>query len=274
MPKGEKKAKFSMFRNMFRTVAGPAVAVANRECAHLFSGGDLDSGGHDSPSESQDALREDPQVPAGIPAQENARDRDNAKTAWHGLQKLVAIIEPMVPEPFNGPLELFNTISEVAAKYIDNEEMLKAAMKQLSNSLAHANNVLLESDTYDSKIVRSSKQLAEYVIIQILLYHSCHLLQTDNPGLHPVKKTLEQDEISSQITACLSRLNQGAAQSAIAQTVYQNSQALIFQRVMTTTHSVFAPRARFNADTASAGSARRACTSQTRLGLMDRRHGW
>ncbi|KAJ7053993.1 hypothetical protein C8F01DRAFT_1165583 [Mycena amicta] len=193
MPKGEKKAKFSMFRNMFRTVAGPAIAVAN---PHLFSGGDLDSGGqhrHASPSESQDALREDTQVPAGIPAQENDGDkapwkqeiRDNAKTAWHGLQKLVAIIEPMVPEPFNGPLELFNTISEVAAKYIDNEEMLKGAMKQLSNSLAHANNVLLESDTYDSKIVRSSKQLAEYVIIQILLYHSCHLLQTDNPELAP-----------------------------------------------------------------------------------------
>ncbi|KAJ7054016.1 hypothetical protein C8F01DRAFT_1165593 [Mycena amicta] len=174
-----------MFRNMFRTVAGPAVAVAN---PHLFSGGDLDSGGHASPSESQDALRENPQVFASIPAQENDGDkahwkqeiRDNAKTAWHGLQKLVAIIGPMVPEPFNGPLELFNTISEVATKYIDNEEMLKAGMKQLSNSLAHANNVLLESDTYDSKIVRSSKQLAEYVIIQILLYHSCHLLQTDS----------------------------------------------------------------------------------------------
>ncbi|KAJ7070473.1 hypothetical protein C8F01DRAFT_1106563 [Mycena amicta] len=258
MPKGEKKAKFSMFRNMFRPVAGHAVAVAN---AHLFSGGNLDSGGqhgHASPSESQDALREDPQVPAGIQAQENDGNKahwkqeicDNAKTAWHGLQKLVAIIEPMVPEPFNSPLELFNTISEVAAKYIDNEEMLKGAMKQLSDSLVDANN------------------LAELIVDEAVKMHKIQ-------SLHPVKKTLEQDNISSQITACLSHLNQGAARylremmTAIARTVYQNSQALILQRVMTATHSVFAPRARFNADTASAGPARRACTSQTRLALMD-----
>ncbi|KAJ7054045.1 hypothetical protein C8F01DRAFT_1235563, partial [Mycena amicta] len=300
MPKGEKKAKFSMFRNMFRPVAGPAVAVAN---THLFSGGDLDSGGqheHASPSESQDALLEDPQVPAGIQAQENDGNKahwkqeicDNAKTAWHGLQKLVAIIEPMVPEPFNGPLELFNTISEVAAvcfdsssvyllptltishqKYIDNEEMLKGAMKQLSESLVDANNVLLESDTYDSKIVQSSKQLAELIVDEAVKMHKIQ-------SLHPVKKTLEQDNISSQITACLSHLNQGAARylremtTAIARTVYQNSQALILQRVMTATHSVFAPRARFNADTASAGPARRACTSQTRLALMDTVQQW
>ena len=88
----------------------------------------------------------------------------------------------MVPEPFKSPIELFNTISDVAVvrfhtqhiprsltitpqKYIDNEEKLQDAMEQLSACLVEVNSLLLESNNYDSDVVKSSKQLAEYVTI-------------------------------------------------------------------------------------------------------------
>ena len=39
---------------------------------------------------------------------------EKAKHTWQGLYNIANIIAPMVPPPFNGPLELFNTISDVA----------------------------------------------------------------------------------------------------------------------------------------------------------------
>ena len=88
----------------------------------------------------------------------------------------------MVPEPFKGPLELFNTISDVAVvrfhsqhisrtltttpqKYIDNEEELQRAMEQLSARLVEVNSILLESNEHDIDVDNSSQQLAEYVTI-------------------------------------------------------------------------------------------------------------
>jgi hypothetical protein len=49
-------------------------------------------------------------------------------------------------------------------KYIDNEEKLQDAMKQLSARLVEVNN-LLEGNNYDIDVVKSSQQLAEYVTI-------------------------------------------------------------------------------------------------------------
>ena len=88
----------------------------------------------------------------------------------------------MVPPPFKGPLDLFNTISDVAVvrfhsqhiprtltntpqKYIDNEEELQYTMKQLSDRLVEVNSILLENDNHDNDIVKSSQQLAKYVTI-------------------------------------------------------------------------------------------------------------
>ena len=88
----------------------------------------------------------------------------------------------MVPPPFNGPLELFNNISDVAVvrfhpqdiprtltttpqKYIDNEKELQDAMDQLSAHLVEVNSILLESDEHDIDVDNSSQQLAEYVTI-------------------------------------------------------------------------------------------------------------
>jgi predicted metal-dependent hydrolase len=88
----------------------------------------------------------------------------------------------MVPPPFNNPLELFNTISDVAVvrfhprhipqtltttpqKYIDNEEELQHIMEQLSARLVEVESILLESNNHDNDVVNSSQQLAEYVTI-------------------------------------------------------------------------------------------------------------
>ena len=88
----------------------------------------------------------------------------------------------MVPEPFKGPLQLFNAISDVAVvrfhpqhilrmltttpqKYIDNEEELRHAMEQLSARLVEVNRLLLESNNHDIDVVNSSQQLAEYATI-------------------------------------------------------------------------------------------------------------
>jgi hypothetical protein len=101
-----------------------------------------------------------------------------SKDVWQGLHKLATIIAPMVPEPFKGPLELFNTISDVAVvclhpqhlpraltiglqKYIDNEEKITDAMEQLSARLVEVNRILLESDNYDIDVTQSSEQLAK-----------------------------------------------------------------------------------------------------------------
>ena len=106
-----------------------------------------------------------------------------AKHTWKGLHKIASIIAPMVPPPFNSPLELFNNISDVAVvrfhsqhiprtltttpqKYIDNEEELQDTMKQLSARLAEVNSILLESNEHDIDVDNSSQQLAEYVTIR------------------------------------------------------------------------------------------------------------
>lgn len=88
----------------------------------------------------------------------------------------------MIPEPFKVPLQLFNAISDVAVvgfhpqliprvltitpqKYIDNEEKLRDAMEQLLARLVEVNSLLLEGNNYDIDLVKSSQQLAEYVMI-------------------------------------------------------------------------------------------------------------
>ena len=105
-----------------------------------------------------------------------------AKQTWQGLHKIAKIIAPMVPPPFKVPLELFNTISDVAVvrfhsqdiprtltttpqKYIDNEEELQHALEQLSARLVEVNSILLESNNHDNDVINSSQQLAQYVTI-------------------------------------------------------------------------------------------------------------
>lgn len=101
----------------------------------------------------------------------------------------------MIPEPFKGPLELFNIISDVAVvrlhpqhiprtltitpqKYIDNKEELQYLMEQLSARLVEVNSLLLENNYHDQAVVDSGRRLAEYVtILQNLPYHQRHCWQ-------------------------------------------------------------------------------------------------
>ncbi|KAF7368441.1 WD40 repeat-like protein [Mycena venus] len=236
------------------------------------------------PSESQDPLQHS-QPSSSIRAQNDggspaSRPSDGAvtpwkqeigkaaKTVWQGLHKLTTIITPMVPEPFKGPLELFNTISDVAVRYIENEETLKSAMKELSDRLVEANSVLLEADNYDIDIVENGRQLAKLIVAEAVKIHEIQ-------SLHRFTKTVQQDDIARQITACLDRLNQGTEKHhrkmtlAIARVVYRTSQL-----VLASTLSSFARSALFDADAATGGPARRACAPNTRVGLMDRLKQW
>ncbi|KAJ6536179.1 hypothetical protein B0H19DRAFT_1382912 [Mycena capillaripes] len=127
---------------------------------------------------------------------------EKVKRTWQGLDWIAKTIAPIVPEPFKGPLELFNAISDVAAKYIDNEEKLRDSMERLSARLVEVNSVLLECDSYNIDIAESSQQLARLVVAEALKMDSIR-------KLHPVKKIPQQGDIAGQITACLDRLNQG-----------------------------------------------------------------
>ncbi|KAJ7839025.1 hypothetical protein B0H14DRAFT_2588208 [Mycena olivaceomarginata] len=130
---------------------------------------------------------------------------EKAKRTWQGLDWITKTIAPIVPEPFKGPLELFNAISNVAAhsqKYIDNEEKLKDAIEKLSARLVEVNSLLLESDNYNIDITESSQQLARLVVAEALKMENIQ-------KSHPVKKIPQQGDIARQITACLDRLKQG-----------------------------------------------------------------
>ncbi|KAJ7841096.1 hypothetical protein B0H14DRAFT_3694974 [Mycena olivaceomarginata] len=106
---------------------------------------------------------------------------EKAKRTWQGLDWITKTIAPIVPQPFRGPLELFNAISDVAAKYIDNEEKLKNAIEKLSARLVEVNSLLLESDSYNIDITESSQQLASLVVAEALKMENIQ-------KSHPVKK--------------------------------------------------------------------------------------
>ncbi|KAJ6565203.1 hypothetical protein DFH09DRAFT_470836 [Mycena vulgaris] len=204
----------------------------------------------------------------GTKAQWKQEMCEKAKDIWRGLHKLATIIAPIIPQPFKGPLELFNAISDVAVQYIDNEEKLKDAMAQLSARLVEVNGALSESDNYGIDVVQSSQQLAALVVKEALTMHKIQILQW---GM----KTLQQDDIAGQITACLDRLNQGTDQhhremtKVINRVLHQN-----LQLALASTLSSFAPGALFDADAATGGPARRGCARDTRAGLMDSLKHW
>ncbi|KAF8130023.1 hypothetical protein K438DRAFT_2135743, partial [Mycena galopus ATCC 62051] len=205
---------------------------------------------------------------------DDAQDRwkkaicEKAKRTWQGLGWITKTIAPIVPEPFKGPLELFNAISDVAAKYIDNEEKLKDAIEKLSARLVEVNSLLLEGDSYNIDITESSQQLARLVVAEALKMDS---IQKSNP----VKKVPQQGDIAGQITACLDRLNQGTDDhhrrmtQAIARDIKKNLEFALASMLPS-----YAPKALFDADTTVGGLSRRACTPETRKELLDRLEHW
>ncbi|KAJ7197981.1 hypothetical protein GGX14DRAFT_573822 [Mycena pura] len=200
---------------------------------------------------------------------------DKAKRTWQGLtltrknRALKSLEQPIVPEPFKGPLELFNAISDVAARYIDNEEKLKDAIEKLSARLVEVNSLLLQSDSYNIDITESSQRLARLVVEEALKMDKIQ-------KSHPVKKIPQQDDIASQITACLDRLNQETDHhhrrmtQAIARDMQKNLEFALASMLPS-----YAPKALFDADTTAGGKlSRRACTPETRKELLDRLEHW
>ncbi|KAJ7204176.1 WD40 repeat-like protein [Mycena pura] len=194
---------------------------------------------------------------------------DKAKRTWQGLNWITKTIAPIVPEPFKGPLELFNAISDVAAKYIDNEKKLKDAIEKLSARLVEVNSLLLQSDSYNIDITESSQQLARLVVAEALKMDKIQ-------KSHPVKNIPQQDDIASQITACLDRLNQETdyhhrrMTQAIARDIQKNLEFALASMLPS-----YAPKALFDADTTAGGRlSRRACTPETRKELLDRLENW
>ncbi|KAJ7618721.1 hypothetical protein FB45DRAFT_1033898 [Roridomyces roridus] len=105
-------------------------------------------------------------VSTGTPNQPETWRQDigkKVKQTWQGLHQISKIIASFLPAPFKTPLEIFNTISDVAAEYIENKEALEDALVKLSVQLAEVEGVLLESDKYNIDIAVSSKELAEWV---------------------------------------------------------------------------------------------------------------
>ncbi|KAJ7301323.1 hypothetical protein DFH08DRAFT_993900 [Mycena albidolilacea] len=193
---------------------------------------------------------------------------EKAKRIWQGLDWIAKIIAPIVPQPFKGPLELFNAISDVAVKYIDNEEKLKDAIEKLSARLVEVNSLLLESDSYNIDITESSQQLARLVITEALEMENIQ-------RSHPVKKIPQPGDIAGQITACLDRLKQGTDDhhrrmtQAIARDIKKNLEVALASMLPS-----YAPKALFDADTTAGGLSRRACTPETRKELLDRLEHW
>ncbi|KAJ7821934.1 hypothetical protein B0H14DRAFT_3732834 [Mycena olivaceomarginata] len=181
---------------------------------------------------------------------------EKAKRTWQGLDWITKTIAPIVPEPFKGPLELFNAISDVAAKYIENEEKLKDAIEKLSARLVEVNSLLLESDSYNIDITESSQQLARLVVAEALKMENIQ-------RSHPVKKIPQQGDIADQITACLDRLKRGTDDH------HKNLEVALASMLPS-----YAPKALFDADTTAGGLSRRACTPETRKELLDRLEHW
>ncbi|KAJ7802347.1 hypothetical protein B0H13DRAFT_1931915, partial [Mycena leptocephala] len=172
---------------------------------------------------------------------------EKAKHTWQGLDWIMKTIAPIVPEPFKGPLELFNTISDVAA---------------LSARLVEVNSLLLESDSYNIDITESSQQLARLVVAEA---HKMDSIQKS----HPVKKIPQLGDIAGQIIACLDRLNQGTDDhhrrmtQAIARDIEKNLEFAVASMLPS-----YAPKALFDADTTAVGLSRRACTPRSRVSII------
>ncbi|KAJ7612263.1 hypothetical protein FB45DRAFT_308931 [Roridomyces roridus] len=190
------------------------------------------------------------------------------KHTWQGLHQITKLIAPFVPQPFNTPFEIFNTISDVAVEYIGNKEALEDALVKLSGQLAEVEGVLLESDKYNIDITASSNKLADLLIKQAKEMH-------DIKSTAVAKKIYQQHEIAGKITECIDTLNQGTDDhyqrmtQAIARDVKKNVDFALASMLPS-----FAPRALFDADTGAAVSPRRECTPETRKELLDKLEKW
>ncbi|KAJ7651030.1 hypothetical protein FB45DRAFT_889395 [Roridomyces roridus] len=125
------------------------------------------------------------------------------KQTWQGLHQITKIIAPFVPEPFNTPFEIFNTILDVAVEYMENKEAVEDALVKLSARLVEVERVLLDSEKYNIDITASSKELADLVIKQAVEMHNIQSKAT-------AKKIFEQHEITGKISQCIDILSETA----------------------------------------------------------------
>ncbi|KAJ7651049.1 hypothetical protein FB45DRAFT_997746, partial [Roridomyces roridus] len=190
------------------------------------------------------------------------------KQTWQGLHQITRIIAPFVPEPFNTPFEIFNTISDVAVEYMENKEAVEDALVKLSAQLVEVEGVLLDSEKYNIDITTSSKELADLVIKQAVEMRNIQSKAT-------AKKIFEQHEITGKISQCIDILKQGTdnyhrrMSLAIARDVKKNVDFALASMLPS-----FAARALFDADTGAATSPRRACTPGTRKELLEKLENW
>ncbi|KAJ7627073.1 hypothetical protein FB45DRAFT_1004671, partial [Roridomyces roridus] len=178
------------------------------------------------------------------------------KHTWQGLHQISKLIAPFVPQPFNTPFEIFNTISDVAVDYIENKEALEETIVKLSTQLEEVEEILLESDKYSIDVAASSRELVDLLIKQAKEMHNIKSTAV-------AKKIYQQQEIASKITECIDKLNQGTDDhhrrmtQAIARDVKKNVDFALASMLPS-----FAPRALFDADTGAAVSPRRECTPE------------
>ncbi|KAF7374082.1 WD40 repeat-like protein [Mycena sanguinolenta] len=174
----------------------------------------------------------------------------------------------MLPDPFKTPLELFNAVSTVAVKNIDNKEKLRDAMNRLSARLVEVNSILIEVDNYDGAVIDSGNELAQVVVNQAALISKMQ-------NLSPIRGIIQHEEIANQITTCLDNLKEATDRHhrimtlAIDQAVSRISKTALALRL-----SLFAPSALFDADAENGGPGRHACALNTRVQLMDRLKQW